>query len=108
MAMTARERISEYAVLKTLGFRAGHILGLIAGESLLMSCLGGILGIAILFPVVGGVGASLRAWFPAFPIDPQTFPLAGGIAVLVGILAAAFPAWRAMSVSIANGLRRIG
>jgi putative ABC transport system permease protein len=108
MAMTARERISEYAILKTLGFSAGHILGLIAGESLIMSCLGGVLGIVILFPVVGGVGAALQAWFPAFLVDPQTYPLAGAISLLVGGLAAVFPAWRAMSVSIVNGLRRIG
>ncbi|MEW5702193.1 MAG: FtsX-like permease family protein [Candidatus Zixiibacteriota bacterium] len=108
MAMTARERIAEYAVLKTLGFRSGHLLGLIAGESLLMSVLGAALGIVILFPVVGGVGAALQAWFPAFLVDPQTYPMAAVIALLVGGLAAAFPAWRAISVSIVNGLRRIG
>jgi len=74
----------------------------------LISGLGGVLGIVILFPVVGGVGAALRAWFPTFPVDPHTYPLAAGITVLVGMLAAVFPAWRAMSVSIANGLRRVG
>jgi len=108
MAMTARERISEYAVLKTLGFNGGHILGLIAGESILISCLGGALGLVFLIPLLRGVGAALRQWFPAFPIDPRTYPLAAGTAVLVGILAAVFPAWQAIRVSIVNGLRRIG
>ena len=108
MAMTARERISEYAVLKTLGFNGGHILGLIAGESLLLSCLGGALGLIFMIPLLHAVGVTLRQWFPAFPIDPRTYPLAAATAVLVGILAAVFPAWHAIRVSIVNGLRRIG
>jgi putative ABC transport system permease protein len=107
MAMTARERISEYAVLKTLGFGPGRILGLIAGESLLIAGMGGILGLVLLVPILTGVGAALRAWFPAFPVDPRTYPLALGAAVVVGILAAVFPSWRAMRVSIVDGLRRV-
>ena len=108
MAMTARERISEYAVLKTLGFNGGHIMGLVFGESLVIACLGGGLGLILLFPILNGVGMALRDWFPAFPIDPMTYPLAAATSVLVGVLAAVFPAWRAIHVSIANGLRRIG
>jgi len=108
MAMTARERISEYAVLKTLGFGGGHIMGLVAGESLLIACLGGGLGLILMFPVIGGVAAGLREWFPAFPIDPMTYPQAAAAAVVVGLLAAVFPAYRAISVSIVDGLRRIG
>lgn len=108
MAMTARERISEYAVLKTLGFSGKHILGLIAGESLLLSCLGGLVGIIFMIPLLQGVGTALKQWFPAFPIDPRTYPLAAVTAVLVGLLAAVFPAWKAIRVSIVNGLRRIG
>ena len=108
MAMTARERISEYAVLKTLGFGGFHVIGLIAGESLMIACLGGAVGVVLLFPVLGGVTAALKAWFPAFLIDPLTYPLAATASIVVGLLAAVFPAWQAMRVSIADGLRRIG
>jgi len=108
MAMTARERISEYAVLKTLGFHGGHITGLIIGESLMIAVLGGALGVLLLFPVVDVVGNALRSFLPTFPIDPSTYPLAAGVALLVGMLAAVFPTWRAIHVSIVNGLRRIG
>lgn len=107
MAMTARERISEYAVLKTLGFNGGHILGLIAGESLFIAMLGGALGLVLMFPLLQGVGMTLRQWFPAFPVDPMTYPLAALAAFVVGILAALFPAWRAIRSSIVDGLRRI-
>jgi len=107
MAMTVRERTAEYAVLKTLGFGAGRILGLVAGESLAIAGLGGALGLALLFPTVKGVATVLRAWFPAFPVDPPTFALALGAALLVGLLAAVFPVWRAVAMPIAVGLRRI-
>ncbi len=107
MAMTARERTSEYAILKTLGFGGGRILGLVAGESVLIAGLGGALGLLLLFPTVRGVAAALRAWFPAFPIDPWTFAQAQATALAVGILAAIFPVWRAIAIPIAAGLRRI-
>jgi putative ABC transport system permease protein len=108
MAMTARERISEYAVMKTLGFGGGHILGLVAGESVMIACLGGGLGLILMFPVIGGVAAGLREWFPAFPIDPMIYPQAAAAAIVVGLLAAVFPVYRAIRVSIVDGLRRIG
>jgi putative ABC transport system permease protein len=108
MAMTARERISEYAVLKTLGFGGGHIMGLVAGESVMIACLGGGLGLILMFPVIGGVAAGLRQWFPAFPIDPLIYPQAAAAAIVVGLLAAIFPVYRAIRVSIVDGLRRIG
>lgn len=107
MAMTVRERTAEYAVLKTLGFGVGRIVGLVAGESLLIAGLGGALGLALLFPAVRGVAAALKAWFPAFPVDPRTFALALGAALLVGVLAAVLPVWRAIAMPIAAGLRRI-
>ena len=49
MAMTARERITEYAVMKTLGFGGKHLIGLIAGEALLIAILGGHLEFLLLF-----------------------------------------------------------
>ncbi|MBI3872665.1 MAG: FtsX-like permease family protein, partial [candidate division Zixibacteria bacterium] len=108
MAMTARERISEYAVLRTLGFGGGRILGLIAGESVLIAGLGGVVGIMLLFPVLHVVATFLRAYFPAFPIDWRTYPLSGAVALAVGFMAAIFPAWRAVRLPIVSGLRRIG
>jgi len=51
MAMTARERIGEYAVFKTLGFGGWFIAGLIFGESLFISLTGTAIGIGLTFPV---------------------------------------------------------
>ncbi|MBM2840219.1 MAG: transporter, rane protein [Bacteroidetes bacterium] len=109
MVMTARERIREYAVLKTLGFAKGHLVGLIAGESLMISIAGGILGLFLTFPMVKGIAANIPSgMFPVFEITPTTIALAGSSALVVGVVAALFPIWRATSMRIVDGLRQIG
>ena len=109
MVMSARERVREYAVLKTFGFSAIHLVGLIGGESLLISSLGGAIGLALTFPMTQGFAASLpRGWFPIFNVEPITIFLACSSALLVGVLAALFPIQRALSTRIADGLRQIG
>ncbi|HCA80461.1 MAG TPA: ABC transporter ATP-binding protein [Bacteroidetes bacterium] len=109
MIMSARERTSEYAVFKTLGFSAGHMVGLILGESMFISVLGGGLGLALAVPFVAGFEAVVpKGWFPVFMIEPITIVLAGSSAILVGILAALFPIQRTLRTSIVDGLRHIG
>lgn len=108
MAMTARERLSEYAVMKTLGFSGGHLIGLIGGESLLLAILGGAVGIAAIFPVTSGIAVALRAWFPVFPVETKTLIIAGVSAVGCGIVASLFPIARAVRMRIVDGLRRVG
>ena len=49
MAMTARERIAEYATMKTLGFGARHIAGVVFGESIVIAMAGGCLGVLATF-----------------------------------------------------------
>ena len=107
MAMTARERVNEYAVMKTLGFRPVHIIGLIFGESLFISIQGGVLGILVTFPVVGGIAVALSVWFPSFPLGTSTLLMAGAAALAVGLLAAVFPAIKAIHTPIVDGLRII-
>jgi putative ABC transport system permease protein len=108
MAMTARERIGEYAVFKTLGFRGYHIAGLILGESLVITMTGCVLGIALTFPAASAFGSALSNYFPIFNVAPSTVWLDLLAALLVALVAAIFPAWQATTISIAEGLRRIG
>ncbi|MCI0331221.1 MAG: FtsX-like permease family protein [candidate division Zixibacteria bacterium] len=108
MAMTARERISEYAVLKTLGFRPLHLVSLIAGESLFIAAVGGVLGMLLIYPMAGGFGEAMKYFFPVFEVKPITVVLAGAFAVVVGVLASVFPILRATRVSIVDGLRVVG
>ncbi|HBG07835.1 MAG: ABC transporter ATP-binding protein [Geobacteraceae bacterium GWC2_58_44] len=108
MAMTARERIGEYATLKTLGFKAGHLGGLIFGESVAISLLGGVLGAAATFPAAGWIERELAQYFPYFSVSAETLLLELLCALAVGVVSGIFPTWRGATIRIADGLKRIG
>jgi putative ABC transport system permease protein len=108
MAMTARERIGEYAIFKTLGFGGFHVSGLIFAESIFITMLGASLGILITFPAAKIFSKELSAYFPVFNIERQTIIMDIVASFFVGFVAALFPAWRAVKIRIADGLRRIG
>jgi len=108
MAMTARERYSEYATLKALGFSNGFVAMLIFAESLAIALAGGLIGIVLTFPLAEAFGGAMGALFPVFLVSQQTLLLQAGAALIVGIVAAAVPAWRAANVRIVDGLRAVG
>lgn len=108
MAMTARERSREFAALKALGFGPGYLALLIFGESLALSILGTGLGCGLTFPAAAAFGDALGQYFPIFQVSGLTVALQAGAALVVGLTAGAFPAWRAGRVGIAEALRRIG
>jgi putative ABC transport system permease protein len=108
MAMTARERSSEYAVLKTLGFRPWFLFLLISGESVAIAMLGGITGAVLSFPGGRLFQAQLESFIPVFEIATSTLALILGISFIVGLLAAFPPAFRVSRTGIAEGLRHIG
>ncbi len=108
MAMTARERIAEYATMKTLGFRSPHVAAVIFGESVMIALLGGLLGIGLSFPAGHWIQTQLKQFFPVFSISGATVVMELLAAFTVGTVAALFPSWRAATIRIADGLRRIG
>lgn len=108
MAMTARERIGEYAIFKAMGFRSHHIAGMIFGESLFITMSGCTLGVLLTFPVARKFGEVMGTFFPVFNVERSTVYLDIVFSLLVGIIAALFPTWRAITIKIADGLRRIG
>ena len=108
MAMTARERLSEYATLKALGFGPGFLVSLVVGESLFIALLGCAAGIALTVPVAAAFGRALSTLFPIFRVAPETYGLQLACALVVGITAAIFPAVRAATVNVVDGLRSIG
>jgi putative ABC transport system permease protein len=108
MAMTARERIAEYATLKALGFGPRVLGGLICGESLAIALIGATLGIALTFPVASWFGAMMGTLFPVFEVSAHTVWLQLACALGVGFAAAWVPARRAARVRIVEGLRAIG
>ena len=108
MAMTARERSAEYAVLKTLGFGPRSLFFLIAGESLAIGLIGGILGAALTYPGSMVFRAQLRSFLPVFEITGSTLALILVVSLFVGIAAALPPAIRVARMGIAESLGHMG
>ncbi len=108
MAMSARERIAEYAVMKTIGFTGKHLVGLIAGEAILISIIGGMIGLVCAVPLALFFASLFPTWFPNLPSMNMVAVLAFAAAILVGFASALFPAMRASRMRIVDGLRYVG
>lgn len=107
MAMTARERIAEYATLKALGFTPGFVVRLLFGESLLIALGGGVLGLLLTLPLAQAFASFAGNLFPVFRVSTATMALQLAAALAVGAVAAAWPAWRMGRVRIVDGLRHV-
>jgi putative ABC transport system permease protein len=107
MAMAARERISEYATLKALGFSPSFVSRLVVGESIAITLLGGVIGIALSIPVAQGFKSLVGSIFPVFRVSEETFIWQFASMVIVGLLAAIIPAVRSARIKIVDGLRHI-
>lgn len=108
MAMSARERMGEFAALKAMGFGGGYLAMLILGESMAIAGIGCVLGCALTFPAASAFGEAVSQYFPVFQVSRTTVLLQGLSALAVGLVAGIVPALRARSVGIAEALRRIG
>ena len=108
MTMTARERLAEYATLKALGFSPGFVVRLLFGESLLIAALGGLAGLLLTLPLASVFRAAVGTLFPVFQVSTLTMALQLAAALGVGLVAAAWPAWRMSRIDIVAGLRHIG
>jgi putative ABC transport system permease protein len=108
MAMAARERTTEVAVLRTLGFSAGQIALIVVGESVLVSSLATLVPLAgsyLAFHVLEITPSDM--YFPVFRPVPTTYGLVVVVALAAGAISAALPAWRAARRKIVDGLRRV-
>ncbi|WP_420263927.1 ABC transporter permease [Candidatus Magnetominusculus dajiuhuensis] len=107
MAMTARERIREYSVFRSLGFKPLYLFMMIAGESVFITIVGGGIAIACTFPAVKGFGDYMSAYLPVFNVSLETIALDAVISLAVGLLASIIPLWYTLKIRIADGLRAI-
>jgi putative ABC transport system permease protein len=107
MAMTARERLSEYATLKALGFPPRTVALLILAEAMLLAAVGGAIGMLLTPPVVQLFHAATISVFAKMPLVPQTFYLQAACALVVGLVAGVVPAVRASRIRIVEGLRHV-
>ncbi len=106
MAQAVRERIGELAVLKTLGFSDARVIGMVLAESLLIAVLGGAIGLALGGVFVMGAASALSQFFPGLTMSGGTLGLGLALAVLLGLITGAWPAWRAGRLRVVDALGR--
>jgi putative ABC transport system permease protein len=112
VAMSARERVTQIAVIRALGFRRGQVLALVLSEALVLAALGGLIGIAIGVPIVKLMVAGM-SHTPVAPfaynvkITAANLLTAFGASVAIGLLAGFVPAIRSARLSIVDGLRQV-
>jgi putative ABC transport system permease protein len=107
LAMSVRERIREVGILKTLGFTRGAILGLILGEAVAISIVGGALGVALAAGLCGVVrmGPAFMDELKHLSIRPPVALVCLAVAAAIGLISALIPAWSASRTSIVEALR---
>jgi putative ABC transport system permease protein len=104
MAQAVRERTSELAVLKTLGFPSGNVLLMVLAESVLLVLIGGVIGLglaSLLGPVITkGSGGTIS--LPS--VGPRSWLTGITLMFAIGILVGLLPALRAMRLNIVDAL----
>lgn len=107
MAMSARERFAEVAVLKTLGFTDGDVLWLVVAESLVISGLGLALGLGGALLLFNIAEFDLGGFVPGLVVTPSVALTAVGIALLIAAVSAAVPAWQSARLEVVQALRYV-
>lgn len=110
MAMAMRERTTEIAVLKAIGFSKLRVLNMIVGEAVLIAIIGGVLGIVMGCGVLEGLHRISVQLIPISVVDLFGVWVVALllIAAAIGLISGIIPAIRAAQLSVVDGLRRIG
>lgn len=106
MAQAIRERTAELAVMKTLGYSGAQMLTLVLAESLLLTTLGGGLGLLLAGAFIEGARAALAQYLPLLELTGSAVTTGIGAMVLLGLVSGAAPAWQAWRLNIVAALRR--
>jgi putative ABC transport system permease protein len=107
MAMSVRERTTEIAVMRTLGFERRTIFALIAGEGLLMAMAGGVLGAVLAKVLVNADTFGGSGFIPAFGVNGRNVAIGIALSAFIGLVAGAIPATMASRLKIVDALRRV-
>jgi len=108
MAQSIRERTAELAVMKTLGFTGGEVLGLVLAEALLLTFIGGACGLLLARVLATGLRRALQQYLPLLAIPLGAYLAAAGFVIAFGLIAGALPAAAAWRLRITDALRQGG
>jgi putative ABC transport system permease protein len=104
MMQAVRERTAELAVLKTIGFPNGGVLGMVLAESVLLLLLGGVIGIGLVAAISAALPAMSGGMITGAPVSWKSWSLGIALALGIGLVIGALPALRAMRLNIVDAL----
>jgi putative ABC transport system permease protein len=104
MAQAVRERIPELAVLKTIGFSNRSVLLLVLAEAVLLVVLGGLIGMAIASVLMPIIAAASGGMIQLDTVPAETWLIAIGLMLAIGLAVGLLPALRAMRLNIVDAL----
>jgi putative ABC transport system permease protein len=106
MAQSVRERSAELGVLKTLGFRDGVVLWLVLAEALIVTLLGGSIGLLLSALLVNALSGMLNQYVGSLFVGASTIGTGIVLMVALGLISGALPATQALRLKIVDALRR--
>jgi putative ABC transport system permease protein len=107
MAISVRERTGELAVLKAIGFTDRSVLLLVLTEALVISLVGGVIGLALAVLAVPVLGAALNGLLPALLLSYTMLALGLVFALCIGAASGLLPGIGAMRMRVVDALRRV-
>ncbi len=107
MAIAVRERTSELAVLKAIGFSDVSILFFVLAESLAIAVIGGLIGLGLAILAIPVLANALNGRLPALVLTPDVLGLGLLTALIVGVISGLLPGINAMHMRVVNALRRV-
>ena len=107
MAISVRERTSELAVLKAIGFSDRAVLFFVLSESLVIALVGGLIGLGLALLAVPVLTRALSGMLPPLILAPSLLGFGLVTALVVGIASGLLPGLGAMRLRIVNALRRV-
>jgi len=107
MATSVRERTSELAVLKAIGFSDRAVLFFVLAESIVIALVGGIMGLGLAVVAVPGLAKALNGVLPSLVLAPSMLLFGLIFAVFVGLASGLLPGLTAMQMRVVNALRRV-
>jgi putative ABC transport system permease protein len=107
MAMAVRERTTEVAVMKAIGFSPGRILGIIVGESLTIGLIALVLACAMGFLMYNVLDFRLPGLWTPMVLTPVSVVIAAAIAIGISLVSGFIPGWSAARTGVVEGLRKV-
>jgi putative ABC transport system permease protein len=107
MGQSIRERLNEIGVMKTLGYSGFSVTALVLGEALLVTAIGGTIGLALAALFSTAIGSAVAQFFPVLGMPPSTYAVGALLILLLGGVAAAQPCAQAARLKIVDALRKV-